>query len=1158
MSFELKMMLLTVLFFTATLPARFRAVGLLTDENRVVGQFGVLNLHNNTGSKSGDTVYLQTQSGSGRTWQKQRQANVNGSAVKPRMGEPEFDPESPRSGHTLSLKTFTVNTSRNTHDEALGHQPEVFDLQDGYQSDSPGPEDQGIYGKGSGPPSYISHEWFAMRPLVHCSEDAMILTANGRGYTHLLVDRVDATPVSVLHLPPNCGYSVKINGRHLVLIASYGGCYILQENGSYILSLLWWGRPIKISCPVSSVSTQSDPSGFCSDFGMAIKTEDVKGAIEGYKVRVNGKWHPLVSNACACLMHVDSPSEDRFVFIPFNAPCARDGGSAFDVLLNGKEFSISCPPPLYLPPFSPHYTPVEYYQPIGPTCSPNLPSVKQEATKPYAMLYQLYPKPYIPYFSHGPSLAGGLPIMQQPYMDPMVHLSEPAQPVGFPGTPTHHQYQSVPFYYLPQIPVLPETATSLKPIVPHVPPFIDQNPFIPFMYYDHIQYPVHLYPNHAYYPFYHQEAVLPSPVPATTTAPSLMDPTTEPTLAPELDPEQTPTPLTIPIPLEPQVLPFPPRVPLLPTASSKVMPSLTCMRKRLVAALPSAKMDSIKIKDVQRNVWVPVASAPAHCQYSLQFEEQGVTFSSPLPTCHSRTLASSMIALSLKFWDTIQSQHRILQLRCPITEPQEPPPTTADSFSPWTWESASPTPKSSSSQPPESLSPPFQFYDSPTSSSKIYKPTTPIRQPTAEYLTPEVLCHSQHMSVILPPGTITSLTVQSPRGMKHTSKEVPLDEAQSHCGYLKKEDQSGFIYLVLPYTSCHMAYQDGQYRIMLKYRSADGRRVEALLSCKIPKDHECNLPVELQLPCGPRFVSAAECNDLGCCYSSKNSTCYYPMDQCTADRHFVFSVPSTLTDPPLSPAQLATAGNNSCTPQRVLAGTALFKIPLDSCGVHKYEVGKTVVYMLEILNTMQSLSLNYGTITRDSPFRLLVECRYLLGTLATVSYLVKSPSLGPSIQAQGVFGVQLRIANDEQYSSYYPQYHRPLQKLLGKPLYLEVRLLNPPDPSVVLLVHYCVAYPRSAKSAWVLIYNGCPNPLDVTPTHEPPYPPPEAMSNHVRRFTVSTFRFLESSKDLSEFGASSEEEEEEEIYFMCATEVCLPSEGPCIEGCLDNSLPVKS
>lgn len=47
-----------------------------------------------------------------------------------------------------------------------------------------------------------------------------------------------------------------------------------------------------------------------------------------------------------------------------------------------------------------------------------------------------------------------------------------------------------------------------------------------------------------------------------------------------------------------------------------------------------------------------------------------------------------------------------------------------------------------------------------------------------------------------------------------------------------------------------------------------------------------------------------------------------------------------------------------------------------------------------------------------------------------------------------------------------------LHMLLGKLLYLEVHLLNPPDPTAMLLVLYCVSYPRSAKSAWILIYDG--------------------------------------------------------------------------------------
>lgn len=61
-----------------------------------------------------------------------------------------------------------------------------------------------------------------------------------------------------------------------------------------------------------------------------------------------------------------------------------------------------------------------------------------------------------------------------------------------------------------------------------------------------------------------------------------------------------------------------------------------------------------------------------------------------------------------------------------------------------------------------------------------------------------------------------------------------------------------------------------------------------------------------------------------------------PMAECTADRHFVFSIPATLTEPPLTPTLLVAAGNSSCTPQKVVADLAIFKIPLDGCGTHKY------------------------------------------------------------------------------------------------------------------------------------------------------------------------------------------------------------------------------
>lgn len=58
--------------------------------------------------------------------------------------------------------------------------------------------------------------------------------------------------------------------------------------------------------------------------------------------------------------------------------------------------------------------------------------------------------------------------------------------------------------------------------------------------------------------------------------------------------------------------------------------------------------------------------------------------------------------------------------------------------------------------------------------------------------------------------------------------------------------------------------------------------------------------------------------------------CHSPA--CTVDRHFVFSVPASLTDPPFSPALLLTLGNTTCKPERVTSEYALFKIPMNGCG----------------------------------------------------------------------------------------------------------------------------------------------------------------------------------------------------------------------------------
>ncbi|KAG1956170.1 zona pellucida sperm-binding protein [Pimephales promelas] len=958
-----------------------------------------------------------------------------------------------------------------------------FHIEDGFQADTPSFGEPGMFRKhsrrGSSSQSTYRPMWQPL-PTVHCSEEAMTLKASGREYTNIFVERVNAAPLPLFQIPAYCGYSVRVTWKDLVLTTPYNGCYITQENGNYVLSLQWWGSPIKISCSMAPVISKPTPSFLCSQFGMVIAIKGTQEDAEKHWVKVNGNILPLLSETCA--YRIQSPPEVILLHAAFNSECmmVTDGENILVILWDGKEFTLSCPFPHRVSRFPPILHPHPLHEPLQPNQEqvsfiPQLPTFPAGTPKPAVIPKRPYKQPAVPLFhpdKHPHTSHHDWHPVHQRHQKPPAHIHHhhhPAPPVDNPPKPFIQQYLALPVDHIPQ------TQDEMVPQYPVMPP-----------------------PHYAPYPI----SCPPYPVSFCSKPPIQYHP--QPTMTPAPQPSIQPMPWTSfprpthkPLVQEPLFPVFPPTPPAEP---SEMSPSLFCMKNKLMATFPSTRMDSIKVKDVKTNTWISVASVSADCNYKLHSRGGSVKLTSPLPSCHTHKKSPTVISLYVRFWDSTQLRSRTLQLQCHHvgdggTRPTRPHFTTA--------------------QPP----PKFQ-----------------------------VSCSSQHMSVKLPPGPTSGIIVQdASSGIK--TEAVPILEAQSHCGYSVRRDKDGAINVILPYSSCHMTHKDGQYQIILKYQTPKGRTVESLLSCQASLSQEsCNVAPEQQLVCGSVVISSSECHDRGCCYCEHTQSCYYPMDECTMDRHFVFSVHSSFADPPFTPATLVTAGNSSCTPYKVTADLALFKIPLDECGVHRYEVGKTVIYMVEILNRVQPISLNYGTITRDSPVRLLVECRYLPGSVASVGYLVKSPSLGPSIKAQGVFGVQLRIAEDELYNSFYPQYHQPLRMLLGKPLYLEVRLLNPPDPTAILLVHYCVAYPRSAKSAWIIIYDGCPNFLDQVPTHEPPAAPAEALTNHVRRFTITTFQFLSEDANL---------QADEEIYFMCSTEVCLPSDDQCVEGCFADPSNMK-
>ncbi|XP_066563728.1 zona pellucida sperm-binding protein 4 [Amia ocellicauda] len=348
--------------------------------------------------------------------------------------------------------------------------------------------------------------------------------------------------------------------------------------------------------------------------------------------------------------------------------------------------------------------------------------------------------------------------------------------------------------------------------------------------------------------------------------------------------------------------------------------------------------------------------------------------------------------------------------------------------------------------------------------------------------------------------TATLSQPQLPKGLSiscNCSKAlVPVLQMPKSCGYSLVKGQGLLLpILASPQTLCFLSGSplnscfpflpsfalSGAAVHHLDCVTAARERVEIQVSSPYHKQQPWqgwHLPKSQQVSCGPKSVLATACLASGCCVDPETAHCYYPLAECTSDKHSVLAIHRTLTIPAVDPSSLVIAGNKSCTPVICTSDFVVFKFPLTGCGTHAFVVGKTTIYLAEVTALAQHNSLNYGVITRDNHFRLLIECQYAEDNVMSTGYLVKSPNLPSIILSPGVFGVQLRIATDYTYSRFYPQYHRPLWLLLGHPMYLEVRLLSSPDPNFLLLVHYCVAYPHSARAVCVLLVEGCPNPLD--------------------------------------------------------------------------------
>ncbi|XP_051782699.1 uncharacterized protein LOC114649909 [Erpetoichthys calabaricus] len=386
-----------------------------------------------------------------------------------------------------------------------------------------------------------------------------------------------------------------------------------------------------------------------------------------------------------------------------------------------------------------------------------------------------------------------------------------------------------------------------------------------------------------------------------------------------------------------------------------------------------------------------------------------------------------------------------------------------------------------------------------------------------------VSCDEDCMSIDLPMGPLDQVKVVDEYHNAVTVKQ------SVHCGY-NLSSSVGKLHFSAYYKACHVKIQNGSYSLTVLYTTFMGTHGEVQLKCPVHDlifHQGCDLPRKRQVQCGPAGIAPSVCHSKGCCVDPQTSHCFYPMDTCTSDGHFVFAVYRTSSKPDVDPGSLYVS-NHSCAPVICTPDFAIFKIPLTGCGTHRFVIGETSIYLADVFGKRYKNTQMYGQILRHAPYHLQVECRYSKGTHASTGYMVvNSPALPEVVVSSGTVGVVLRIAKDDGYTTYFPNTQVPLRFLLGSKIHLEVKIVNPPTPEVVLLVHYCIAYPRSSENVWVLMYNGCPNALDYgTGLHLKDHnwqPVPK----HTRRFDVTTFQFMNAKENLLD----------EEIYFMCSTEI---------------------
>ncbi|XP_041813234.1 zona pellucida sperm-binding protein 4-like [Chelmon rostratus] len=411
---------------------------------------------------------------------------------------------------------------------------------------------------------------------------------------------------------------------------------------------------------------------------------------------------------------------------------------------------------------------------------------------------------------------------------------------------------------------------------------------------------------------------------------------------------------------------------------------------------------------------------------------------------------------------------------------------------------------------------------------------------------PRVTCSARRIRAVFGPLIKSNIRVKD-----STGATVPVPHSEDSCGVRLITEKNQSLVLLSRYDSCYAQIEGIRVVIPLQVQlTGEDRWLGVNISCPLIQRYSqrtrlvptslpgnCDIKRALRVDCGHQSISSDACYTLGCCFDARDLTCYYRLNACSLDGHFVFSVKATDTDPPIDPSSLIVKDQPQCFPVVTTPDSAVFKIGVMDCGAKMKVDGEVMIYELEVEE------LHTKSTTKNTPFTLQIQCEYEASDLKRAAdlrslYAVTNP---PPVVALGTIRVQMRIAKDASFTSFFPEDQLPLTLPLRKAAYVEISIAQPsPDPTLSLRVRDCFAYPASRHSVWTLLYDGCPNPLDNMRSSVPVDDQGQTTSrSQVRRFDVKTFAFLDPHTGHPSL---------EKMYFYCWVEICT-NDVDCAQRC---------